>query len=97
MALIDERFMAEVGLEEMPAAEKQAFMEQATEELEVRVGQQISQNLTSEQLQEFEQIQGTPAVAAWLDRNAPNFREVVMSVFTSFKQEVMAQRQQILA
>ena len=37
MALIDERFMMEVGLGEMPAAEKQAFMEQATEELEVRV------------------------------------------------------------
>lgn len=97
MALIDERFMMEVGLGEMPAAEKQAFMEQATEELEVRVGQQISAGLTPEQLQEFEQIQDSAEVASWLDKNAPDFREVVGKVFMAFKQELIQNQQQILA
>lgn len=97
MALIDEQFMTEVGLGEMPALERQAFMEQATEELEVRVGQRISANLTPEQMQEFEQIQEQSEVAAWLDRNAPNFREEVMQVLANFKQEILQSRQQFLA
>lgn len=97
MALIDEEFMAEVGLAEMPPAEKQAFMEQATEELEVRVGQRISEELTPEQLDEFERLQDSALVASWLNQNAPNFREVVVQVFQNFKQEILAQRQQILA
>ncbi len=97
MALINEEFMAEVGLGEMPAAEKQAFMEQATEELEVRVGQQISAGLTPEQMAEFSQIEDTAEVASWLNQNAPNFREEVMQVFANFKQELMQNRQQILA
>ena len=41
MIRVDEDFMTEVGLTEMPAAEKQAFMDHAEEELEVRVGQKI--------------------------------------------------------
>lgn len=97
MALIDEEFMTEVGLAEMPPAEKQAFMEQATEELEVRVGQRISEELTPEQLDEFEQIQDSAEVASWLNQNAPNFREIVVQVFQAFKQELLSQRQQILA
>lgn len=97
MALIDDKFMAEVGLADMPDAEKSAFIEHATEELEVRVGQRISAGLNSEQLTEFEQIEGSDAVASWLERNAPNFREVVAQVFQEFKQELMAERQEILA
>ena len=96
MALIDERFMTEVGLSEMPAAEKQAFMEQATEELEVRVGRQISAGLTPEKMQEFEQIEDSAEISRWLNQNAPNFREEVMQVLAKFKQEILAQRQQIL-
>lgn len=97
MALIDEKFMAEVGLGEMPAAEKQAFMEHATEELEVRVGQQISSGLTPEQMLEFEKIEEGPEITKWLNQNVPNFREQVMRVFEGFKQELMRDSQQILA
>ena len=42
---IDEQFMTEVGLGQMPAAEKRAFMDHATEELEVRAGQNIGSQL----------------------------------------------------
>ncbi len=97
MALIDEQFMAEVGLGEMPAAEKQAFMEQATEELEVRVGRQISAGLSLEQMREFEQIEDSAEITRWLNQNVPNFREEVMNVLMNFKQELMQNRQQILA
>ena len=97
MAQIDEQFMAEVGLGEMPAAEKQAFMEQATEELEVRVGRQISAGLSLEQMREFEQIEDSAEITRWLNQNVPNFREEVMNVLMNFKQELMQNRRQILA
>lgn len=97
MALIDEEFLAEVGLAEMPEAEKSAFIEHATEELEVRVGQRIGAGLTSEQLREFEQIEGTDAVTPWLERNIPNFREIVLQALQEFKEELLEERQEILA
>ena len=53
---IDEEFLNEVGLAEMPEDEKRAFMEHAEEELEVRVGQGIGDLLTEEQLDEFDWI-----------------------------------------
>ena len=38
----DEGFLREVGLSAMPENQKQAFLEYAEEELEVRIGEKIS-------------------------------------------------------
>lgn len=97
MIQVDEEFMAEVGLESMPEAEKRAFMEHAEEELEVRVGREISAQLTEIQLHEFERVADTPEATNWLEMNVPNFREIVLGVFQSFKTELMNERQEILA
>ncbi len=94
---VDEKFMREVGLGEMPEDEKRAFMEHAEEELEVRVGQGVGASLTNEQMDEFEQIAGTDAAADWLERNAPDFRETVARVFYNFKDEIRRERDAILA
>lgn len=93
---IDEQFMREVGLDQMPAAEKQAFMAHAQEELEVRVGQNIGAYLTDEQVEEFEQITEPTQAAVWLEQYVPNFREVVSMIFQSFKEELSAERQKIM-
>ncbi len=93
---IDEQFMREVGLDQMPAAEKQAFMAHAQEELEVRVGQNIGAYLTDEQVEEFEQITEPTQAAVWLEQYVPNFREVVSMIFQSFKEELRAERQKIM-
>lgn len=96
MALIDEEFMEEVGLGGMSDVEKRAFMEQAREELEVRVGRQISNRLTPMQLSEFMNIGGAREIADWLEANVPDFREVTAQVFQNFKNEISEQRQAIL-
>lgn len=93
---IDDEFMKEVGLAEMPEAEKQEFMKHAQEELEVRVGQGIGAGMTDEQMEEFEAITDLDAAAAWLDQNAPDFRETAAHVYETFKQELIAERQNIL-
>lgn len=94
---VDEAFMHDVGLGDMPDDEKRAFMEHAEEELEVRVGQGVGASLTDEQMDEFEQIAGTDEAAQWLERNAPDFRETVARVFQSFKEELRREREAILA
>lgn len=94
---VDEAFMHEVGLGEMPEEEKRAFMEHAEEELEVRVGQGVGASLTDEQMDEFERVAGTDEAAQWLERNVPDFRETVAQVFRSFKEELKRERDAILA
>ncbi len=93
---VDDDFMKKVGLAEMPEAEKEAFMEHAEEELEVRVGREMSKNLSEEQLREFDQIQSQNEARAWLEKNAPDFRETVKRVYVAFQEEIMANREQIL-
>ncbi len=93
---VNEKFMQEVGLDAMPEAERKAFMDHAEEELEVRVGQGIGEFLTEEQLTEFEGIDDLDAAAAWLEKQVPNFREVVAKICDSFKAEIKAQVPEIL-
>lgn len=93
---INEEFIQEIGLGEMPAMEKQAFMEHAEEELEVRVGERISRELTEAQLREFEGIQDDQEAMMWLERNVPRFREMVEQVFMAFKNELLGEKEQIL-
>lgn len=93
---VNDEFIQEIGLEGMPATEKQAFMAHAEEELEVRVGQRISQELTEAQLREFEGIQDDYEATEWLERNVPSFREMVEQVFVAFKNELLAERETIL-
>ncbi len=93
---VDEDFLEEVGLGEMPEDEKAAFMEHAREELEMRVGQSISSILTDAQLAEFDEIVDDEAAADWLQENAPNYRDIVLNVFKSFKREIIAEQAKIL-
>lgn len=56
MIKVDERFLVEVGLQNMPEPQKTAFMTEIQEELENRVGEKISEGMTTEQLEEFDGI-----------------------------------------
>lgn len=94
---IDEQFMTEVGLGQMPAAEKRAFMDHATEELEVRVGQKIGSQLSPSQINDFNRAAEAGTLGAWLERHIPDYRAQVKAVFQEFKRELHAERQSILA
>ncbi len=93
---VDDDFLEEVGLGEMPADEKAAFKQHAEEELQLRVGQSISNVLSEQQLAEFEQINDDEGVADWLQENAPHYREMVLEVFKAFKNEIIAEQAKIL-
>ena len=56
MYKFDENFLTEVGLADLPAEQKAGFLEYAQDQLEIRVGEKLSENLSDEQIKEFEKI-----------------------------------------
>ena len=92
MIRVDDDFMREVGLENMPPEEKVEFMRDAEEELEVRIGQRIGGDMTEAQLDEFEMMTDAVMAAEWLEENVPDYREIAEGIFEEFKAEIKAEQ-----
>lgn len=92
----DEKFLQEMGLSAMPEAEKQKFLDYVQEELEVRIGERISRGLTETQLNEFDMISDPREAARWLERNRPDYREIVNRTINEMKEEIRANRAKLV-
>lgn len=92
----DENFLQEMGLSAMPADKKQEFLNYIQEELEVRIGERISKGLTEEQLQEFDSLLGTEEAAKWLEKNRPDYREIVNRCVAEMKQAIEQNRAKLI-
>ena len=92
----DENFLKEMGLSAMPEDKKQEFLNYIQEELEVRIGERISKGLTDEQLQEFDSLLGTEEAAGWLEKNRPDYREIVNRCVAEMKQAIEQNRTKLL-
>ena len=60
MFKLDDNLLRELGLGELPATEKNKMLAHIYETLEMRVGMKLAEQMTNEQLDEFE---------AFIDRN----------------------------
>ena len=92
----DEKFLQEMGLSAMPEAEKQKFLDYVQEELEVRIGERISRGLTETQLNEFDMITDPKEAARWLEKNRPDYREIVNRTINEMKEEIRANRAKLV-
>lgn len=92
----DEQFLAEMGLSAMPAGQKQKFLDYVQEELEVRIGERISKGLTEVQLNEFDMINDQAEAARWLEKNRPDYREIVNRTIEELKAEIRANRDKLI-
>ncbi len=77
MFKLDDKFLQELGLDNLPDDQKQVFLEQVYSSLEERVGVRLSEGLTDAQFEEFEGIIDRDAekVATWLNTHVPNFEQ----------------------
>ena len=75
MFQFDESFLETVGLSGMPEEEKENFLQYAQDQLEVRIGEKMSEGLSEEQLDEFERIidNDQETVQKWL-ANAGDYK-----------------------
>lgn len=76
MFQLDDQFLQDLGLDQMPEEQRQAFLQHIYDELELRVGTRLSDGMTDEQLAEFEAIidRKEEVISSWLAQNAPDYR-----------------------
>ncbi|MDB5176952.1 MAG: hypothetical protein JWN75_620 [Candidatus Saccharibacteria bacterium] len=68
MFQLDDKFLADIGLNDLPDDQKQEFLQHIYEELELRVGTKLSDGLSDQQLEEFEKIidRDQATIDSWL-------------------------------
>lgn len=100
MLKIDNSLLVEIGLGGLPDAEKNSFLKHIYETLEMRVGVRLADQMTNEQLDEFEryfEAKDDAGAFKWLETNFPNYKEIVQQEFDKLKAEVAQSVPQILA
>lgn len=73
----DDEFLARVGLGALTPPKKQIFLDYVREELEIRVGEKISENMSTGQLREFEGIMNKD----------PNIMRQFLSTLANYKED----------
>lgn len=75
MFQLDDKFLADIGLDSLPAEQKQAFLQHIYEELELRVGTKLSDGLSDQQLEEFEKIidRDQATIDGWLAAHVQDY------------------------
>jgi len=76
MFQLDDNFLADVGLADLPESEKRPFLQHIYQELELRVGTRLSDGMSDAHLAEFEAIidRKMDTIMAWLGQFAPNYQ-----------------------
>ncbi len=97
---IDDNFMNDLGLANASDEQKQALMVQILETLEMRVGARLAEDLSDEQLDEFERLapgeadspevvdQKQTQMTEWLKENHPNHEAVIAEELSTLKEEL---------
>ena len=75
MFQLDDKFLQDLGLDQLPEAQRQAFLQHIYDELELRVGTQLSEGMSDEQLEQFEAIidKDQGVIENWIAQYAPDY------------------------
>jgi hypothetical protein len=75
MFQLDDKFLQDIGLNELPEEQKKPFLQHIYDELELRVGTKLSDGMSDTQLEEFESIidHKDDVISAWLAKFAPDY------------------------
>lgn len=93
MLKIDNSFLQELGLDDLPLEEKDLLLAQIYEQLELRVGTRLADAMNDQQLAEFEQFidaNDEQKALQWLQTNFPDYPKVVQEELERLKQELKA-------
>jgi len=97
---LDKNLLDELGLASLVEDEKTSLLNHIYETLEMRVGIRLADQMTNEQLDEFEkyfEAKDDNGAFHWLETNFPNYKEIVQEEFNKLKEEVRQSAPQILA
>ena len=100
MFKLDNAFLEELGLGSLPPVEKNKMLAHIYETLEMRVGMKLAEQMSNEQLDEFESYinrQDEAGALKWLESNFPNYKAVVAEELEKLKSEISLVAPQIVA
>ena len=100
MFKLDDNLLQELGLGSLPAAEKNKMLSHIYETLEMRVGMKLAEQMSNEQLDEFEAFierNDEPGALKWLETNFPGYKQVVADELEKLKGEIKTAAPQIVA
>ena len=96
---LDHNLLIELGLGALPDEEKRALLSHIYETLEMRVGMRLADQMSNEQLDEFEkyfEAKDDAGAFQWLETNFPNYKQIVEEEYTKLKEEIRLSAPQIL-
>jgi predicted RNA-binding Zn ribbon-like protein len=99
MFQLDDNLLKELGLGELPAAEKNKMLAHIYETLELRVGMKLAEQMSDAQLDEFEGFidrNDEAGALRWLETNFPDYKHVVADELEKLKSEIKQQASQIM-
>jgi len=72
---LDDKFLQDIGLNELPEEQKKPFLQHIYDELELRVGTKLSDGMSDAQLEEFESIidRKDDVIVSWLAEYVPDY------------------------
>ncbi len=100
MFKLDDNLLQELGLGSLPTEDKNKMLAHIYETLEMRVGMKLAEQMTNEQLDEFEAFidrNDEAGALKWLESNFPDYKQVVADELESLKKEIKASAPQIIA
>lgn len=100
MFKLDNAFLEELGLGSLPPVEKNKMLAHIYETLEMRVGVKLAEQMSNEQLDEFEGYinkKDEAGALKWLESNFPNYKQVVAEELDKLKAEISQVAPQIVA
>jgi hypothetical protein len=99
MFQLDDNLLRELGLGELPAAEKNKMLAHIYETLELRVGMKLAEQMTDAQLDDFEGFidrNDEAGALKWLETNFPHYKDVVAAELEKLKAEIKQQAPAIM-
>ena len=77
MFRLDDQFLKDIGLDNLPEDQKKPFLQHIYSELELRVGTRLSDGLSDDQLEEFEKIidRDQDKINEWLAAHVPTYQQ----------------------
>jgi hypothetical protein len=99
MFQLDDNLLRELGLGDLPAEEKNKMLAHIYETLELRVGMKLAEQMTDNQLDEFEGFidrNDEAGALKWLETNFPDYKQVVADELEKLKSEIKEQAPAIM-
>jgi len=75
MFQLDDQFLQDIGLADLPEEQRKPFLQHVYDQLEYRVGVRLSEGMSDNQLEEFESIidRKPEIIDAWVAQYSPDF------------------------